>query len=73
MFTTIYGICPHTARALHANGMRSIRELLYHYGGSVTGGAAELTNRDGHVEDEENIADRSIQVSLTLRDDFSQP
>ena len=72
MFTTIYGIGPRTARALHANGMRSIDDLEYHYGSPKTGGGAELISSDGHIEDEENIVERSIQVSLTLRDDFSQ-
>jgi hypothetical protein len=52
--------------------MRTIGDLEAYYGGADTGSGAELINKDGHGEEEERIAQRSIQVSLTLREDFSQ-
>jgi hypothetical protein len=70
-FTTIYGIGPHTARKLLAEGMRTICDLEDRFGGAETDGGVELINRDGQVQDEE-IVERSIQVSLTLRNDFSE-
>lgn len=71
-FTTIYGIGPHTARKLHAEGMRTIHDLEYRFGETETSAGSELIGRDGHTEDEKKIVERSIQVSLTLRDDFKE-
>jgi hypothetical protein len=52
--------------------MKTISDLEDYYGGAETGEGAELINRDDHREEEEKIVERSIQVSLTLREDFSQ-
>jgi hypothetical protein len=52
--------------------MRTISDLENYYGKAEVGVGTELVNKDGHREDEDKIAERSIQVSLTLRDDFSE-
>jgi len=52
--------------------MRTVTDLESRYGETDTGMGAELIKRDGHTEEEEKIVERSIQVSLTLRNDFKE-
>jgi hypothetical protein len=51
--------------------MRTIDDLDSRFGAAETGSGTELTDKDSRVE-EEKIVERSIQVSLTLRDDFDE-
>lgn len=63
-FSAIYGIGPHTARKLYDQGFRTIEDLELHYGKVDIGDSPEdELGEDGGVE-------RSIQVSLSLREDF---
>jgi len=52
--------------------MRTIHDLEYRFGETETSAGSELISRDGHTDDEKKIVERSIQVSLTLQDDFKE-
>jgi hypothetical protein len=52
--------------------MRTIQDLEYRFGETETSAGNELIGRGGHAEDEDKIVERSIQVSLNLRDDFKE-
>jgi len=69
-FTSIHGIGPHTARHLYSLGLRSIEDLEKYY--EVTpGNTREGTLLEASTSEELGV-EKSIQVSLALRHDFSQ-
>lgn len=70
-FNTIHGIGPHTARHLYSLGLRTIEDLEKYY--EVTPGTThEGIQSHLRASHEEIGVEKSIQVSLTLRHDFSQ-
>ncbi|KAH0829157.1 hypothetical protein J3R83DRAFT_2666 [Lanmaoa asiatica] len=72
VFNTIHGIGPHTARHLYSLGLRTLEDLEKYY--EVTPGMTH-EGTPSHLESntrEELGVEKSIQVSLTLRHDFSQ-
>lgn len=72
-FSAIYGIGPHTARKLYSQGFRTIEDLEQHYGRADRGKGTELVDEDNNEgQTEENITERSIKVSLTLKEDFAE-
>lgn len=71
-FNDIHGIGPHTARHLYSIGLRTLKDLDKYY--EVT---PEMTHEGtlSHLEagsSKEIGVEKSIQISLTLRHDFSQ-
>ncbi|KAI9568766.1 hypothetical protein HD554DRAFT_2021404 [Boletus coccyginus] len=69
-FTSVHGIGPHTARHLYSLGLRSIEDLEKYY--EVTPGTTrEGILLEGSISQELGV-EKSIQVSLALRHDFSQ-
>lgn len=73
-FTVIYGIGPHTARKLYAQGMRTIDDLKDYYGQAREGEGSELIDGpgDGNRKTDTESQKRFITVTLTLMDDFNE-
>lgn len=71
-FNDIHGIGPHTARHLYSIGLRTLEDLDKYY--EVTPGMTHEGTLP-HLEEGSNKeigVEKSIQISLTLRHDFSQ-
>ncbi|KAG8221279.1 hypothetical protein J3R82DRAFT_1445 [Butyriboletus roseoflavus] len=71
-FNTIHGIGPHTARHLYSIGLRTLEDLEKYYEvtpGMIREGTVSLIEA-GPIK--EIGVEKSVQVSLTLRHDFSQ-
>ena len=71
-FNTIHGIGPHTARRLYSLGLRTVEDLEKYYEVTprVTHEGIQAQLQESHSK--EVGVERSIQISLTLRHDFSQ-
>lgn len=77
--TTVYGIGAHTARNLYARGLRSVSDLEALYGVAELqrgdgAGFADAVNweEDGEQEGGDGAVEKSIRLSLALREEFAQ-
>jgi DNA polymerase IV len=76
LFTSIYGIGPHTARRLYALGLKTVEDLEVYYGvepeGTEESQLVELEHREGHGQKfESSFGETWIKIALGLRKDLA--